>query len=224
MSRKKEDDGVMDSISTFFFGKKLTPEENVKKWKREMNKEKRGIDRNIREIEREEAKVKRNIKEMAKRGDVSNATTLARELVRSKKAKERLTISKAQLSSVQMQLTQNLANYKMAGTLKKSAQIMGMMNSLIRLPEINAVMMTMAREMEKAGLIEEMMEETLDDMEEDFDEEADEQVQKVLDELDLNFKEAAPNAPTKSLQVATPATAESTADDALLSRLQSLNQ
>lgn len=56
----------------------------------------------------------------------------------------RLVISKAQLNSVQMQLAQNLgncdiifsiydrlipsANYKMAGTLQKSAQIMGMMN------------------------------------------------------------------------------------------------
>lgn len=66
--------------------------------------EKRKIDRNIRGIEREETKVKREIQVMAKRGsvsitsfifpifspgDVANAKTLARELVRSKKAKER---------------------------------------------------------------------------------------------------------------------------------------
>lgn len=65
-------------------------------------------------------------------------------------------------------------------------------------------MMVMAREMEKAGLIEEIMEETLDDVEEDFDEEAEEQVSAILDELDLNFKESAPNAPSKITEPVAP--------------------
>jgi hypothetical protein len=38
---------------------------------------------------------------------------------------------------------------KVAGVMQKSTQIMGAMNNLIRLPQLNQVMMTMAREMEK---------------------------------------------------------------------------
>jgi charged multivesicular body protein 3 len=226
----KQEPGMMDQIGEFLFGKRMTPEEHVKKWKRDLNKEKRELDRNIRGIEREEMKVKREIKASAKRGDMSSAKTLAKELVRSKKAKERIAISKAQLNSVQMQLAQNLATYKMAGTLKKSTEIMTMMNNLIRLPELQHMMMAMAREMEKAGLIDEVIQDTLEDMgEEDLDQEADEAVQKVLDELDLDFREEAPEAgrekPGQKGKVAEPENDEMDAEDeALQARLNSLNQ
>jgi len=222
-----EPPGVLDSLSTFIFGKRLTPEEYVKKWRRELNKERRDLDRNIRGIEREELKVKREIKASAKRGDMSSAKTLAKELVRSKKAKERIAVSKAQLNSVQMQLSQNLAMYKVAGALKKSSEIMTMMNNLVRLPELQHMMMTMAREMEKAGLIDEVVADTLDDLDDDVEAEADEAVQKVLGELDLAFQEEAPasgkEVPSKDAEGE--AVSEDDAEDAALkARLNSLNQ
>ena len=55
-------------------------------------------------IQREEDKVKRSIKAAAKRGDVSNAKTLAKEIVRSRKVVNRLHTSKAQMNSVMMQM------------------------------------------------------------------------------------------------------------------------
>jgi charged multivesicular body protein 3 len=61
----------------------------------------------------EEQKLKRSIKELAKKGDKQNlqsAKTLAKELIRSRKAKERIYQSKAQLNSVSMQLSQNMGN------------------------------------------------------------------------------------------------------------------
>lgn len=62
-------------------------------------------------IELEENKLKAQIKQLAKKGDkssISSAKTLALELVKSRKAKERLYKSKAQLNSVSMTLTTNL--------------------------------------------------------------------------------------------------------------------
>ncbi len=54
------------------------------------------------------------------------------------------------------------------------------MNDLVKLPQFGATMRVMAREMEKAGVIEEMMNDTLDDMDpEGTDEAADEEVEKV---------------------------------------------
>ncbi len=54
------------------------------------------------------------------------------------------------------------------------------MNELVKLPQFGATMRVMAREMEKAGVIEEMMNDTLDDMDpEGTDEAADEEVNKV---------------------------------------------
>jgi charged multivesicular body protein 3 len=48
-----------------------------------------------------------------------------------------------------MQLAQQASMYRMQKTLGKSAQIMAMMNQLVKLPQLNQVMMAMSREMEK---------------------------------------------------------------------------
>lgn len=115
---------------------------------------------------------------------------LARELVRSGKAKERLHVSKAQLNSVQLHLQHNLAQYKLAGCIKSSAEVMASMNAAIRLPEIHQSMVMMATEMQKAGLIEEMIDDMMDT--DEIEDEADEEVDKVLLELDLTANAALP--------------------------------
>lgn len=88
------------------FGKKQTPEELCKKWRLELRKQERELDRSIREITNAENKMKMEIRKYAKVGDTTNAKTLARELVTSRKAKERLYTQKAQLNSVALQLQQ----------------------------------------------------------------------------------------------------------------------
>jgi len=186
------------------FGKKVTPEEYVKKWKRELKKEERNLDKTIRSIELEEQKIKRSIKELAKKGDKQNlasAKHLAKELIRSRKAKENIYKSKAQLNSVSMQLSQNLSMMKVAGVMQKSTQVMAMMNNMIRLPQLNKVMMVMAREMEKAGLIEEMMDDAMPD-DEGIEEAADEEVEKVMEELTMGLKTASVANSTLPSQVA----------------------
>ncbi|ORZ36791.1 Snf7-domain-containing protein [Catenaria anguillulae PL171] len=145
-----------------------TPEEQVKKWRASLRAQDRVLDRQIRSIDAEEAKVKRSLKDAAKKGN----------------RPERLHTSKAQLNSVSMQLGQQLAVAKVAGALEKSTEIMKAVNSLVKLPEINMVMQDMAREMMKAGVIEEMIEDTISGLdEEEVEEEAEEEVNKILFEL-----------------------------------------
>ena len=61
---------------------------------------------------------------------------------------------------------------------------MAAMRNLIKLPEIQAAMMELSKEMTKAGLIEEMMEDTFESLEDDdLEEEADKEVDKVLWEI-----------------------------------------
>lgn len=183
---------ALDSLRDFIFGKPPTPEESVKKWRAELRKEIRNLDRSVVHIEREEFKVKAQIKQLAKRQDMSGVKLLAKELVRSKKAKERLHTSKAQLNSVQLHLQHNLSQYKLAGCIKSSAEVMASMNSAIRLPEIHQSMVMMATEMQKAGLIEEMIDDLMAD--DEVEDEADEEIDKVLTELNLITAEALPSA------------------------------
>jgi hypothetical protein len=53
-------------------------------------------------------KVRQSVKQLATKGDVKSARILAREVVRSNKQKDRLSVSKARLGSIGTQLTQQM--------------------------------------------------------------------------------------------------------------------
>lgn len=142
------------------------------------------MDRQINAICQAESKTKAQIRALAKKGDAGNCRLLAKEMLRSRKTRNRMEASKATLSSLSMQLNEQLATIKITGTLQKSTTMMKEVNSLVKLPELTATMGKLQMEMTKAGVMDEMVSETLDmgDLEDD-EEEADEEVNKILNEL-----------------------------------------
>ena len=129
--------------------------------------------------------MKGEVKKAAKRGDQDVAKTLAREIVRSRKACNRLHVSKTQLNSVMMQMEQQLAQQKMLGTMQKSAVVMGAMNKLVKVGAIAEVMQNMQKEMCKAGIIEEMVDDAMSSLEgEDEEDAADAEVEYRIELAD----------------------------------------
>eukprot|EP01088_Endostelium_zonatum_P004104 TRINITY_DN1531_c0_g1_i1.p1 TRINITY_DN1531_c0_g1~~TRINITY_DN1531_c0_g1_i1.p1 ORF type:complete len:202 (-),score=71.61 TRINITY_DN1531_c0_g1_i1:68-673(-) len=171
--------------------KRKKPEEKLKEWKREVKRQERAIDRAIVELENEEKKTKIQIKTYAKKGEHSTAKLIAKQLVKSKAAKHRLLKTKAQLQNVHIALTQQLATAKTSGALNKSADIMASMNKLAKTGQIAKTMQAMQREMEKAGLIDEMIDDALDDDVDDIEDEAEAEVEKIYDELALGVMSTA---------------------------------
>ena len=66
------------------------------------------MDRQIRGIQREEQKVVRQIKDAVKKGSVDAAKILAKEMVQSRRAVNKMYASKAQLNSISMQMDHQL--------------------------------------------------------------------------------------------------------------------
>ncbi|KPI87355.1 SNF7-like protein [Leptomonas seymouri] len=161
---------------------KPTPEEEVKQWTRSLRSEQRKIEMQITKIRREEAKTKVAMKQAAKQGDQVAVRMLAKETIRSRKAVNRMYASKAQMNSVSMQLQNQVSQMKMTGSLKKSSEIMKEMSNLVKVKEVQQTMMSMSREMAKAGLIEETMNETIDNALDDdiSDTELEDEVNKVV--------------------------------------------
>ncbi|KAI6047136.1 Snf7 family [Pisolithus marmoratus] len=136
---------LMQSINRFLYGP--TPEERVRAWQAKLRAEGRKLDREMRQLDAATAKVRTTVKQLAAKGDVKSARILAREVVRSNKQKDRLSVSKARLGSIGTQLTQQLAMMKVTGSLQKSTEIMKLSSSLIRLPQISQTMREMSMEM-----------------------------------------------------------------------------
>lgn len=160
----------------------------------------RKLDRDMATVRQVEAKTKNLIVQADRRSqrDPSRAKQaqkevcdFARELVRARRASARLVTSKAQLSSVQMQVNEAFAVRKIEGSIRASVGVMRDVNSLIRLPELSGTMRELSVELMKAGIIEDMVDDALLD-----DAEAEAEVDKVLGEILKDRKEPSlPAAP-----------------------------
>ena len=88
--------------------------------------------------------------------------------------------AKAQINSVSMQLQNQVAMQTVTKAMGQSSQMMKSMQALVSLPDVRQAAMDMAREMEKAGLIQEMQDDMMEMMDpDDMDEAVKEEVDKV---------------------------------------------
>ncbi|XP_069571000.1 charged multivesicular body protein 3 [Brachyistius frenatus] len=191
------------------------PKDLINEWSQKIRKEMRVIDRQIRDIQREEEKVKRSIKDAAKKGQKDVCVVLAKEMIHSKRAVTKLYASKAQMNSVLLSMRNQLAVLRVAGALQKSTEVMKAMQSLIKIPEIQATMRDLSKEMMKAGIIEEMLEDTFESMEdgEEMEEAAEEEVDKILFEITAGALGKAPSKVTDALPEMEPAGAAAASED-----------
>ncbi|KAK9153893.1 hypothetical protein Sjap_001373 [Stephania japonica] len=164
---------------------KPNPQEQLRDWQRRLRQECRSLERQIRDVQREEKNVQKAIREAAKRNDMVSAKALAKEIVRSRRAVNRLYENKAQMNSISMHLGESVAIARTVGHLSKSAEVMKLVNNLMKAPEVAATMQEFSKEMTKAGVIEEMVNDAVDNAldSEDIEEETEEEVDKVLTEL-----------------------------------------
>ncbi|RLN35644.1 hypothetical protein C2845_PM03G07080 [Panicum miliaceum] len=159
-----------------------TPRQQLREWQGRLRSERRGLDRRVQEVRREENKVAKAIREAAKRNDMASAKTLAKELVRSRRAVNRLYENKAQISSVSMRLGGIIGIKRTADCLSKNAEVMKIINDLMKAPELALTMQQLSKEMVKAEVMEDMVNETVDSAldSEDVEDEIEEEVDKVL--------------------------------------------
>jgi charged multivesicular body protein 3 len=110
---------------------------------------------------------------------------LAKEIVSSRRTVSRLHENKAQMNSVSMMLTEQLATVRSVGHLEKSTEVLSAMNGLVRNVQVRDSMREMSKEMAKSGLIEEMVNDALEDINgvDDLEGETDAEVNKILAEL-----------------------------------------
>lgn len=115
---------TMQTIHRFFNGP--TPEERVRNWQTKLRSESRQLDREIRQVclliisgklqelnlliqlDMAAKKARQTVKQLAAKGDLKSARILAKEVVRSDKQKDRLSVGKARLGSIGTQLSQQI--------------------------------------------------------------------------------------------------------------------
>ena len=165
------------------------------------------------DIERSEAKVKTQIKQAAKKNNLDVCKILAKELVQSRRAVTKLHVMNAEMNSLTMKMREQLAQLRMTGALQKSTAVMSSVNKLMNVPDMQKTMMELSKEMQKAGIIEEMVNDTMDSVfdEDGLQEAADEEVENVLFEITAGQLGKAPVANKNKL----PQVEQNLVDDSL---------
>ena len=159
-----------------------TIEESVRKWKSELKRQERLLERKIREVDVEEKKLVAEIRKLGSDPKQrNNVKLLAKTVVQARQSKDHLYTSIAHTRSIQLQLQQQLGMMKVTKQIQSSAEVMKMVNRLMKLPEISQAMRQMSLEMEKAGIISEILDEVLFD--DELEEEAEVEVEKLIDEI-----------------------------------------
>ncbi|MFQ6647318.1 hypothetical protein Gotur_021231, partial [Gossypium turneri] len=123
---------------------KPNPQQLLRDWQRKLRQE--------CHVQREEKSVQKAIREAAKRNDMGSAKALAKEIVMSRKAVNRLYENKAQLNSISMHLGESVAIARTVGHLSKSAEVMKLVNNLMKAPQMAATMQEFSKEMTKVIL------------------------------------------------------------------------
>lgn len=194
------------------FGKtaQKSPKDQCREWTGKLRKQGYLLDREVRKIEAEESKIQRDLKAAAKKNDKEVCLILAKELIRSKKAKSRLHAAKSQINSISMIIQEQMATVKMAGSLQQSTEVMRSMQNLVSVQNISATMQDLSREMMKTGIIGEMMDEAVEEAidEEPIDEEAQAEVDRIMSELNVDTGAKLANAPSTRPAVAEQAAKE----------------
>mmetsp|Transcript_20202 Transcript_20202/g.56845 ORF Transcript_20202/g.56845 Transcript_20202/m.56845 type:complete len:215 (+) Transcript_20202:197-841(+) len=212
--------------SRLFGGKKQDPVKQAREWKMKIRSEIRVIERHIRDLERAEKETVGYIRDAAKRKDKKSVNILAKELVLARKHKESLYNARSHLIGINTQIQSQIATMRVTGCMQQSAEVMAKMNEVTRVQELNRTMMEMGREMEKAGLIQEMMDEAIEDSFSVDELAVDEAIQQVYDELAIDVDVRTPSVPSGKVEAPEAEGAKepqlSQQDKDLLSRVEAL--
>lgn len=204
----------------WLFGKKISPDEMLRKNQRALNKAMRDLDRERMKMEQQEKKIIADIKKMAKEGQMDAVKIMAKDLVRTRRYAKKFMLMKANIQAVSLKIQTLKSQNTMAQAMKGKHWLFGWftrlssnyaylpgvtkamqnMNRQLNLPQIQKILQDFEKQSEMMDMKEEMINDAIDDAMEDEgdEEETDAVVSQVLDELGLQLGEQLGDLPSAS--------------------------
>lgn len=103
----------------WLFGKKVSPDEMLRKNQRALNKAMRDLDREKMKMEQQEKKIIADIKKLAKEGQMEAVKIMAKDLVRTRRYTKKFMLMKANIQAVSLKIqtlkSQNTMSEAMKG-------------------------------------------------------------------------------------------------------------
>lgn len=203
------------------FGKRMTPQERLRKHQRALERTQRELDRERSRLESQEKTLIADIRKAAKDGHNSSAKVMAKDLVRTRAYIQKFYTMKTQLQAISLRIQTVRGNQQMTQSMQGASKLLGSMNRQMNLPALSRIAMEFERETDMMDQRQEMMDDAIEDGmgEEDAEEESDEIVAKVFDEIGIDLDQQLGSTPSGIQRAAEPET-----NNDLEARLESLKR
>ncbi|KAI4184379.1 MAG: hypothetical protein L6R41_004771 [Letrouitia leprolyta] len=185
------------NIVEWAFGKRMTPQERLRKHQRALEKTQRELDRERIKLENQEKKLVQDIRKSAKNGQMGACKIQAKDLVRTRRYIDKFYSMRTQLQAISLRIQTVRSNEQMMQSMKGATSLLGSMNRQMNLPALQRIAMEFEKENDVMDQRQEMMDDAIDDVTglED-EEEGDEVVNKVLDEIGVDLGQAMGETPS----------------------------
>ncbi|KAI4243587.1 MAG: hypothetical protein L6R40_003411 [Gallowayella cf. fulva] len=185
------------NIVEWAFGKRMTPQERLRKHQRALEKTQRELDRERVKLENQEKKLVQDIRKSAKNGQMGACKIQAKDLVRTRRYIDKFYSMRTQLQAISLRIQTVRSNEQMMQSMKGATSLLGSMNRQMNLPALQRIAMEFEKENDIMDQRQEMMDDAIDDVTglED-EEEGDEVVNKVLDEIGVDLGQAMGETPS----------------------------
>lgn len=141
----------------YLFGRKMTPDEMLRKNQRALNKAMRELDRERAKMEQQEKKIIADIKKMAKAGQMDAVKIMAKDLVRTRRYVKKFMLMRANIQAVSLKIQTLKSQNAMGQAMKGVTRAMQSMNKQMKLPQIQQIMQEFEKQSEIMDMKEEMM-------------------------------------------------------------------
>ncbi|MCJ1429456.1 ESCRT-III subunit protein did4 [Sticta canariensis] len=213
------------NIVEWAFGKRMTPQERLRKHQRALEKTQRELDRERIKLENQEKKLVLDIKKSAKNGQMGACKIQAKDLVRTRRSVplcfgpdtvalgyllltlpfhssanryiQKFYAMRTQLQAISLRIQTVRSNEQMMQSMKGATSLLGSMNRQMNLPALQRIAMEFEKENDIMDQRQEMMDDAIDDVTglED-EEEGEEVVREVLDEIGVDLGQAMGETPS----------------------------
>ncbi|MCJ1359605.1 MAG: ESCRT-III subunit protein did4 [Icmadophila ericetorum] len=185
------------NIVEWAFGKRMTPQERLRKHQRALEKTQRELDRERVKLENQEKKLVQDIKKSAKNGQMGACKIQAKDLVRTRRYIQKFHQMRTQLQAVSLRIQTVRSNEQMAQSMRGATSLLGSMNRQMNLPALQRIAMEFEKENDIMDQRQEMMDDAIDDVAGVEDEEEGEEViREVLDEIGVDLGMAMGETPS----------------------------
>jgi len=185
------------NIVEWAFGKRMTPQERLRKHQRALEKTQRELDRERVKLENQEKRLVQDIKKSAKNGQMGACKIQAKDLVRTRRYIQKFYQMRTQLQAISLRIQTVRSNEQMMQSMKGATSLLGSMNRSMNLPALQRIALEFERENDIMDQRQEMMDDAIDDVTglED-EEEGEEVVKEVLDEIGVDLGQAMGETPS----------------------------